>query len=97
MKHLRIGPIDYDLIEQEIFGTRVGEFDETACRIKIAKGLQEQSRNVTILHECIHAILYQAGIEHPDSLPEVLANGFYGLIRDNPLFFQNMLSRKVKK
>lgn len=93
---MRIGPIDYEIVECERFSDSLGMIDNETSQIKVLKSLKSQARSVTILHECVHGILYQAGMEHDDAVAEILAHGFYDLIRNNPTFFEDLVSKHIR-
>ena len=89
MKHVKIGPIGYTI--REVRGLRsdddtelLGEIDYSACVIKLDRTANVQCKRVTLLHEVIHGILTNAGVqEHDESLIDAIAFGLYGVLRDN--------------
>lgn len=55
----RVYKIEYvDLTEQGIWG----EHDQDALTIRIQEGLPEETRRSTILHEIIHAVFFETGL-----------------------------------
>ena len=89
---VRIGPIDYDLVEVDRLldsgGTSKlsGHIKYTQTSVEIEVGLSEQAKVQTIWHEIIHGILTQSGLNeqsNDERLVEILANGVMSAVRDN--------------
>jgi len=52
--------------------------------IEIEAGLGDHAKEVTLLHEVIHAVLDDRGVkEHDEDLIEILARGLLGVLKDN--------------
>lgn len=91
-----ISPLTYNLVfEDEPKMTPDGEYsgytDNENLKIVIKKSLAKGKMEVTILHEILHGILIQAGLnlsEDDDSfyeqMIEVLSHSLYALIKNNP-------------
>lgn len=58
-----------------------------------------QSQLQTLLHECVHGLLWEYGIKDMEDMVEPLSNGFYGLLIDNPKYIQKILdyTKELKK
>ncbi len=91
---LKIGPIPYTVAEvQKLIGNdHNGQSTWLNGRVRYEKALIELEADlppdvkiVAILHESMHAILEQAGIEN-ESEPLIIALGYgmLALLRDNP-------------
>lgn len=63
--------------------------------IRILKGQGAVEKGNTILHEILHAIMMDKGVELDDALEERIvlatANGLVAFIRDNPEFSKQLL------
>ncbi len=52
--------------------------------ISIEPSIHEEDKKSVMLHEIVHCILNQAGVEnHDEIMMDVLANGFLSIIRGN--------------
>jgi len=87
---VRVGAIDYEveyvknLCDLEGTTRLNGYIDYSRSLIQLDTNLSVQASTVTLLHEVIHAILTQAGIdEHDEILIQVLAYGLYGFMKEN--------------
>jgi hypothetical protein len=84
---IRIGPIDYDVIEVKGLVSKefaCGECNYERGRIRIDAGMHSQVKQVTIWHEAIHAILHGAAIgDHDEQVVDALAHGIVQVLRDN--------------
>lgn len=56
--------------------------------LKVRTGMDLHDRKDTVLHELMHAVLYQQGREYGDEVEETyvraLATGLIGVFQDNP-------------
>lgn len=56
-------------------------------RISVQSGIDKEHERLTVLHEIIHAILFDAAInEHPEDIIEAVHNGLYVFIMQNRQF-----------
>lgn len=66
----------------------IGEFDPANMGIKISSKLGTHQRALTLLHECLHACWWDAGLTRNKITEEEVVSGLEGrlgaLIRDNP-------------
>ena len=61
----------------------LGEIDVNSCEITVKEG-NKQTMIVTLLHEIIHGILYQAGYNsHNENEIDALAYGLYSVLKNN--------------
>lgn len=67
-----------------------GLCDYNSATIKVAATLDSYERKDALLHEVMHAILYQQGREYGGEVEETyvraLATGLVGVLQDNPRF-----------
>lgn len=91
---IKIGPLFYTVSECEYLGKFVGDISDNDCTINILKNLPKQVKDVTILHEVLHGILFQAGIKHNEQIIEALSHGVYAFLRDNPKLIKSFSERK---
>lgn len=69
----------------------VGQIDYEHQTIQIKEGTPDQTKGLTILHECLHGIMVQAGInEHDEQLIEQLSYGLTTLMYLNPNLFAKL-------
>lgn len=66
----------------------MGEADLNKGDITIVPGMEEFDLRDAVLHECMHAILYQQGYSNEYEAEELyvrpLATGIIALLQDNP-------------
>lgn len=91
MNKIRIGPIEYEISKtpelQDDGRELSGAIIYHLASIQLLDGLSDQMTHVVLLHELLHGIMHQAGIEnHSEGLIEALAYGLLDLARNNPTF-----------
>ena len=83
-------------VTSELDATRSGYCDLATGLINVSPGQDEFSLRDTLLHECLHAILYQQGTIHAYKLEESfvrpLATGLIALFQDNPALVKTLFS-----
>ena len=95
MDKVKIGPIDYayelvtDLHDKESGDSKwqplFGQIEYGTGEMRISDTLPPGQRRVTTLHEVIHGVLVNAGIDdHNEVLISALAHGLVQVLRDNP-------------
>jgi len=52
------------------------------------------TRNQTFLHECIHLISYALSLDLKEEQIDGVANGFYGLLKENPKLMEWMFEKR---
>lgn len=92
IRAVRIGGIEYKVVIQDGWLKDDNEQDElwgrSSCKattLFISGALPSQVKPCVLIHEALHAMLYQAG--HPDVPEDVilaLGYGVVALLRDNP-------------
>ncbi len=93
-QRIRIGAMDFDVVIAPKSGatlepTYCGMIEQASQTITILDGCGEQQKQLVVLHECIHGILFSAGYkDHDEKMVEALAHGLYMLQRDNPELFK---------
>lgn len=88
---VKIGGSTYDLVYTKDLeneeGTKLwGQISENKGAITLEssiKGKPEQHAN-TFLHECLHGILIDRGIDHEEKLIVNFTNGLIALFKNNP-------------
>lgn len=80
---IKIGAVKYRLREVDEIVDAVGEYDPIKCEIRILKNLKQDMRQLSLIHELIHAI----NNELTEFQTEALAQGIHSLIKDNPKLF----------
>lgn len=80
---MRVGAIDYELLEIEM--QDLGQFDNEDSIIRINSKVTDQQKYLTLLHEAIHAIMFEAGLGDYDNevLVNIISSGMFTLLRDN--------------
>ena len=83
---LRLGALTYTVDEGKL-KQQCGHCDYEHARIRIHRTLDPQLKRVTLWHEIIHALLFNAGVyepEHNEQQIDALAHGIVQVLRDNP-------------
>ena len=100
LKEIYISPLTYKLVfEDEPKMTPEGDYsaytDNENLKLVIKRTLAKGKMEVTILHEVLHAILIQAGLNldeaddsHFEQIIEVLSHSLLALIKNNPNFIK---------
>lgn len=87
LRIIRILGRKYRLYRRKLKGL-VGEADLNKGNITIVPGMEEFDLKDALLHECMHAILYQQGHTNEYEAEELyvrpLATGIIALLQDNP-------------
>jgi hypothetical protein len=89
IKKVKIGSVTYKIKEKKKIRSRgdyyIGLHDYQNAQITVDKTLAEQIKAAVLVHECVHAILNEAGMrEHSEEMVDILGKGFTALIRHNP-------------
>lgn len=101
---IKIGPLSYEVIyskdvtwEQDSYGTTHNAHE----KIFLSPDYSQQKREVTFLHEVMHACFEVGGLNHRFGVKTIeqmptdedvvrdLAMVFYGVMKDNPTIFSN--------
>ena len=85
----------------ETDAARFGYCDLKIGVINVSPDQDEFSLRDTLLHECLHAVLYQQGSTHAYKLEESfvrpLATGIMALFQDNPALVKTLFSPVAPK
>ena len=97
ISRLKIGYMDIAVVETTAMDDeyQYGEFDSKTNTIKINPHISDLDKINTVLHEIIHAILYERGIsadggmlsekeKDEEFLVNTLSNGLIQVLKDNP-------------
>lgn len=99
---VRIGPIEYDIdYVRDLTGDNGNELVGRAvyhkAQILIDMDQDDNVMPVTMLHEILHAILFQIGSKHcgDEKLMEGLSTGLLALLKDNPELVAYIMGEKM--
>lgn len=93
LKTLKIGPLDFalefntklvDLRDDGTWRGLHGCVYYRTCKIDIEAEQNMQVQRATVIHEAIHAILYNAGQDIAEDAVVALGVGIYALLKENP-------------
>ena len=68
-----------DLVHEDDDKTLYGRHMVDANIIYLNKNIEESRKKETLIHEVIHAILYNTGQKHKEPMIEAISNGFFQL------------------
>lgn len=102
MQQVKIGGITYDIHYVEEIPNRdtyVGYCDSERSVIYVqTKGMSEQRQKQTLIHEMMHAILYESGYnDHEEELANRIGLVLYQVLKDNDFGFINHQEIDIKK
>ena len=87
-----IGPIQYEIVQvkdlhgdsDNLVGRKLdGDIDYRQCVIRIERDNSNQVKTNTLIHEVVHGLMTQAGIELKEREVNLLGYAFQDLIRNN--------------
>jgi hypothetical protein len=89
---IKIGGLTFDVKQvAEIPGREEKEFSAIInfddCEIFINKNINEQYKEVLLLHEIIHGVCAYSGLKEEEEFVERLAYGLHQALKDNNLTF----------
>ena len=90
-KKINIGGIIYDVefvkkADDELNKFNLyGNIDFVDCKIKIADGINNQMKEVTLIHEVLHGIAQNYSMDFKEDEIERLSNGIYQVLKENNL------------
>lgn len=78
-RKLTICGIPFEVAEQDKFDDdcTMGLCDISQSKLFISSGMPQATKDATLVHEWIHAVLQHSGIDHEEVLVSVLANELY--------------------
>jgi hypothetical protein len=90
---VKIGGITYKVkndSEMRKIENLLVEIDYNAEIIRLDTGLSNESdtKKMVFLHEIIHGILEQYGLDNEEKFVKSFSNGLYDVIKNNPKIFQ---------
>ena len=104
-KYVLIDDIEYKVEEvshkelqissEDLKGEYWGETRSKQASIRICEGMAEDETKITLVHEIIHAILQERGLDqqnNDEALVDGLAHAFRMLAKQNPELIKEVLS-----
>lgn len=87
----RVGSIDYTVAEVDGLSTKYRLYGQVIygdAHIEIDSAMSVTRKHNVLIHELVHAMLFEAGIEEQDEdLVNRLAHVMHGVLRDNDFAF----------
>lgn len=84
-RSVRVGAIDYRVMLVNRSAIRAdGLCEYGASRIKIDRGLSVQEKLLTLWHEILHAVTYEASVKMSEEDNDRIARLIFSVVRDNP-------------
>jgi hypothetical protein len=71
-----------------------GDADSDALEIKVVDGLKLETEQDVLLHEVLHSVEAQMGLDLEETVIERMATGLLAVIKDNPGFVSYLRRRK---
>ena len=96
---IKIGPMKYevrttDRLNNSDSSIQLGEINYHDQFILMRPSLTKMQQRHTLIHECVHGILANAGVlEHSEALIEIISYGFLDLMRRNPKLIAFLLEK----
>jgi hypothetical protein len=90
---LKVGAVSVPVVFTDCGGD-LGEYQSApSCQIRVAPGLGEPHATMTLVHEVIHAIVDQYGVELGESQVRCLETALCRFVQDNPGFCSEIVRR----
>lgn len=91
MTHIRVGGVDIPIINAEMddFGQYVSS---PGYEIRLSDSISGSIRDMTLLHEVIHAVSDHYGLEFSERTVRVLETALVQVIRDNPVLMSSIIT-----
>lgn len=90
-KKVKVGGITYKVKDVDIISSGTSDCGicslDDSC-IELLRKHKKQAKEITFLHELLHAIFYHCAMEQDEHVVEVLANALHMVIKDNPEMFK---------
>ncbi len=80
---LKIGGHSYEVQFVEGLGISLGILTKTEDTIKISEELSVSQQESTLLHEILHAVADNFGLDLPEQTISILEGGLYQVLKDN--------------
>lgn len=100
---VKIGSINYSLNANADLDDGVGRHSSSRSRMEYkTEGVSEQQQLSTVLHECLHAILFSSGVaraltltnEQEEILVTCLEDPMMSFIKDNPTLIKTFMEKR---
>lgn len=99
-KQVKVGGVKYNVSMVEANNDFFGRHNGTLSTIEISKGLSKDQERATIVHESLHAIIMERGLQpiFKDAAAEeafitCFEGGLYAWIKDNPKLMQYLMEK----
>jgi len=96
MKRIKVGGVHYEVREVPELMRKYNLFGQVTYSdavIEVERELPEERKEQVIIHELVHAMLFEAGIEEQDEdLVNRLGKVLHQVLRDNP----NLLKPRIR-
>ena len=91
MAHIRVGGVDIPIINTEMddFGQYVSS---SGYEIRLSDSISGSLRDMTLIHEVIHAVSDHYGLEFSEKTVRVLETAVVQIIRDNPVMMSSIIA-----
>ncbi len=98
-KSIKVGYKTYDVgtFPSTVTGATntLGITDHASGRIHIAEDTHEDEKVCTLIHEILHTLFYESGVEVDPEIEErvcsILDRGLVRVMRDNPKIFEDIM------
>ncbi|MBS1007765.1 ImmA/IrrE family metallo-endopeptidase [Leuconostoc suionicum] len=91
MKKIKVGGINYELIAKENLEDKNesvwGFVEYESSKIYVRSNISKQKQLQTIIHESLHAMLHESGLDdyaNDEKIVTPLSNMLYQFLKDNP-------------
>ncbi len=92
--NLKIGGHNYKVQFVDGVGVSMGMSAKIDNTIKITKDMTDSQKESTLLHEIIHALVDNFGVELTEQSVSILGEGLYQVLKDN--YNLDLLDIKIK-
>jgi len=96
---VKILSINYKVMEMEAHSrmdNRMGNSDSKTGEIRIVKEMPDDITNETILHEPLHILTDNLGMDFKEQDITALSAGLYSFIKENPSFLDSIYAIPIK-
>lgn len=95
IEKIKVGGINYSVKEKDLSdfnnndSFRMGQCFETKAEIEISERLPTERKNQTLVHELVHAIFFESGIEleNEEEIVNRIGLILYQVLKDNDFSF----------
>lgn len=100
-KHVKVGPYWFAVesddglrMDTEDGSTTSGYVDTNNLKIVVNTARPEQIQRSVLVHELMHVVLQNAGIEHDEQVIVALETGWLAVLQDNPALIDYLMGRE---